>query len=124
MKKETEVANFGRLQIHCLVYMLEGCRACHALEANFRKVIEKNETAKACIDMKYLNYQFDPRTAEAGGPRVFPTVIVYQDGTPKLGWEGFANLAPNEIQEDMVVDVVSQMLQLIDGLTESSGIKI
>jgi thioredoxin-like negative regulator of GroEL len=45
-------------------------------------------------------------------PRVVPTVIAFLDGVPALGWEGFAAMAPDEIQDAMVLDVLRQAAAL------------
>lgn len=52
-------------------------------------------------------------------PRAFPTIIAYLDGVPKLGWEGFAAMAPEEIQDAMVLDVLQQAAALADESDEA-----
>lgn len=105
------------VQLNIVMFVLEGCAACHALRANFERVLSRESMAdrKKMVAVHTVQYgnscDFEP--AALVRPRVFPTLIVYNAKEPVFGWEGFALMAPEDIQEDIVFDVLTQIFALI-----------
>lgn len=82
-----------------------------------RSAINSNQERYGQILIEIAIYDVDPRThstapASNSQPmlRGFPTLIAFIGDEPRLGWEGFAATAPQEIQQSDIIDVLEQGL--------------
>jgi hypothetical protein len=116
-----------------VMYSMEGCLVCGLLESMFKATAEDNfppkiEFLKCTARVESLN------SSDCGGelpkvlyelgtlsgslpelesyqfvasikPRLFPTVVAFLDGEPKLGWEGFTSLDPSDLKQSIVYEV-------------------
>ncbi len=91
---------------------------CKVLIETFNKVAKHADQVCSAVDIVVQIQDAHGLTDSLGDhinkvrPRLFPTVIVFQDGVAKLGWEGFAALAPEEIKDSLVLDAYSQAMNL------------
>jgi hypothetical protein len=102
----------GVLKIELLVFQLSGCVVCKKLQ-----LVVENYWVRVAGQVSIFwvdEMTIRPDFAYNARPRVFPTVIAYKNGVPRLGWEGFAVMAPEEIQDAMVLDVLLQAAALAD----------
>ena len=107
MKNETVI---------CIV-MIAGCGVCEKLCILLDRMIkefnsnDKNITIKIEYIMVTSILKAEKYTKYI---RVFPTIFAYKNKNLRLGWEGFAALAPDEIKHEMVEDVLRQVAALAD----------
>lgn len=104
------------LRLEIVLYSLEGCEACIKLKEVFQTVFQRGDFSDINFKLQFLEDGYE----SIGGirPRCYPTVIAFMDGTPKLGWEGFALMAPSEIQEASVIEVLQATLDLSGDLID------
>lgn len=107
-----------KLKIDCIIFSLDDCAVCAALQNVVNSVIKasSNSNLKQRLDIHIWHYG-DPCTfppAAMVRPRLLPTLIAFKDGVARLGWEGFAAMAPSEIQADIVREVLEQAAALAD----------
>lgn len=106
------------MAIQLVIYTISGCLTCKVLIESFDKIAKHPDQTSCGIEIVVRNRGEDEVTCGSDDhignvrPRIFPTVIVFQDGVAKLGWEGFAALAPNEIKEALALDAYSQAVNL------------
>ncbi|OYU77244.1 MAG: hypothetical protein CFE32_06650 [Alphaproteobacteria bacterium PA3] len=110
--------NVKSSSLEIVLYSLEGCEACIKLKEVFQTVFQRGDFSDISFKLQFLEDGHE----SIGGirPRCYPTVIAFMDGTPKLGWEGFALMAPNEIQEASVIEVLQATLDLTGDLVDES----
>lgn len=96
--------------LEIVLYSLEGCEACNKLKEVFKTVFQRGEFSDISFKVQFLEDGYE--SIGSIRPRCYPTVIAFIDGTPKLGWEGFALMAPNEIQEASVIEVLQASTEL------------
>lgn len=97
--------------VELYIFLLEGCSVCIFLLEILYDIIIKS---------KNINFQIKEirikkiRDILGYGIciRVAPTIIAFKHGRPRLGWEGFAALAPDAVKREMVEDVLRQVAEL------------
>jgi hypothetical protein len=108
---------FSELRIDLVIFTINGCLACSALVLKVEKILADQLLygIENVINLHVLDHgeEITFLPARLVQPRGFPTVIAYRDGIATLGWEGFAMMAPNEIQEHLVLEVIRQIDKLL-----------
>lgn len=108
-----KIAGRGKVvTIDLTIIRLQNCEICEKLAKKMFCTLSKNTNLQKAINLKVID--FDSFESGTLRPRVFPTLIAYKNGVPRLGWEGFAAMAPEEIQDAMVLDVLRQAAALAD----------
>lgn len=88
---------------------LIGCSACSALKQMLENVIA-TRVPPVPIDLLWFDIASREELSTIGlQVRLFPTLIAFKDTQPKLGWEGFAVLAPSEISAELVTEALNQV---------------
>ena len=87
------------------IFTIDKCLTCITLINAFRRLAPM-------FDLDIRIAKVSPRQKTAINIRMFPTVIVFLDGVPKLGWEGFASLEPHAIQDEIVMEALEQAQSL------------
>lgn len=101
-----------RPELKLLVLLQNGCSVCIELVKVFKELDIKS--FELSIEINFLTGNGRDFTKIGLMPRVIPTVLAYKNGKLRLGWEGFAALAPDEIKREMVEDVLRQVAALAD----------
>lgn len=108
----------GMLKIDCVIFKLEDCAACSRLMDVLGGVLDDHSKSdlkhKLAIHSWYYGSPCTFSPAAMVRPRLFPTLIAFKDGIARLGWEGFALVAPSEIQADMVLEILEHAAALAD----------
>jgi hypothetical protein len=102
------------------IYKVANCRACQSLVAAFRRVFGQVSKPIA-LDVIEVTDELAAGTTLASRIKAYPTVIASLDGVPALGWEGFATMAPEEIQDAMVLDVLRQAESVLAAASATPG---
>jgi hypothetical protein len=128
-------------RIDLVLYKISSCEVCRVLAfkfsqisslEQFREIVisycnfaraeisEQSSSEQNTVPGKAIAVQIDglanPELVLSVRPRAFPTVIAFVDGAPKAGWEGFAMMAPQEIQDASIHEVLQSALNLISNV--------
>lgn len=100
-------------KIEIVVFQLEGCAVCDALEASFNRLLFDRKETIPRLKVRYVRYGdlVEPYVS-AVQPRLFPTVILFVAEVARLGWEGFATFAPGDVQDLFVLQAFKQIEEL------------
>lgn len=96
------------------VIILDGCVVCDFLTGILNEVHRQDCYNNVMqIDVVKISNRVD--LSKIGlNIKLFPTLLAYKNNKLRLGWEGFAALAPDEIKREMVEDVLRQVAALAD----------
>lgn len=106
-----KVAHPTQPDIKLVLFSLIDCVACEGLKKEIQRVI--SDPVYRIIAFDTVHYG----TLEADRyptirPRVFPTVIAFSDTEARLGWEGFASMAPSDISDSIIREALDATLSL------------
>ncbi len=112
IKDESVLVGFG----------IEGCCICSYLRSAFSVALfgadlgghEGGWAARTPLfTFAWVTYSSYAEIEEIGlALRTVPTVIGFCGGQPKIGWEGFASLSPDEVKAEMIQQAISSFTSI------------